>query len=594
MIASLNVRENEIGKWAGIAVSVFSLAQCVTAIAWGRASDRWGRKPIILLGLTSTMITSVLWGFSTSLTMAIVVRILAGAGNGNVGIIRTTVAEMVPWKELQPRAFSIMPLVWNIGSIFGPTLGGALANPYNIEPGQKVREDAGLLERFPYALPNLVAAVLFLVGITTGILFLDESLETQRNRRDYGRDLGRLISFSVKSAFHRVAHFARRGRADEYEPLLKPNGHGAESDEETLTAAETKKPALPPPSMKEVLNRQSVLNLVVYAFLALHNLGFDQLLPIFMHHPPQDHSPANPDYVPPFKFSGGFGLNSAQIGFLFTLYGVSGMIIQFGIFPPIARKYGVVRCLRWVSVALPFIYFVVPFTALLPDKSSQQVVVFIIMILKGFCTTFAFPCSTILLTNSASSLRVLGTLNGVATSVSAIGRAAGPAIGGSTFTLGVKHGWVIAPWWLLAAIAALAAIPVFWVVEGEGFGGDDEVEDSDDEEESEVEDEARIRRKSSALPTALEEVGEEQEEGYGTLAPLSRTNTASSAALTVGAGDDETESMGTPQGPSRRGSEIRRRSSRRMSIPIGMGNGISRRYSSNLGQSLGSAGSFGG
>lgn len=84
-------------------------------IPWGRFSDRYGRKPAILLGLTSTMLMSLLWGFSKSLPLAIVARALQGAGNGNVGIIRTTVAEMVPFKELQPRAFSLMPLVWNIG-----------------------------------------------------------------------------------------------------------------------------------------------------------------------------------------------------------------------------------------------------------------------------------------------------------------------------------------------------------------------------------------------------------------------------------------------------------------------------------------------
>ena len=89
--------------------------QAIMGIPWGRFSDIYGRKPAILLGLTSTMLTSLMWGFSKNLPTAIVARALAGAGNGNVGIIRTVVAEMVPYKELQPRAFSIMPLVWNVG-----------------------------------------------------------------------------------------------------------------------------------------------------------------------------------------------------------------------------------------------------------------------------------------------------------------------------------------------------------------------------------------------------------------------------------------------------------------------------------------------
>ena len=108
MVKSFNVPENKIGKWAGICSAIFSLFQAIFGIPWGRFSDQYGRKPAILLGLTSTMITSLLLGFSVNLPMAIVARALAGAGNGNVGIIRTTVAEMVPFKELQPRAFSLM------------------------------------------------------------------------------------------------------------------------------------------------------------------------------------------------------------------------------------------------------------------------------------------------------------------------------------------------------------------------------------------------------------------------------------------------------------------------------------------------------
>ena len=117
MIESFDVPKNKVAKWAGITSAVFSLSQCTTGVAWGRASDRFGRKPIILLGMTCTMLSSLFFGFSRSLPAAIVARSLAGASNGNVGIMRTTVAEMVPWKELQPRAFSVMPLIWTIGSL---------------------------------------------------------------------------------------------------------------------------------------------------------------------------------------------------------------------------------------------------------------------------------------------------------------------------------------------------------------------------------------------------------------------------------------------------------------------------------------------
>jgi MFS family permease len=83
MIESFGIEKKEVAKWAGITSAVFSLSQCTTAVIWGRASDRFGRKPTILTGLTLTMFSGLLWGMSTSLPMAIVARGLAGACNGN-------------------------------------------------------------------------------------------------------------------------------------------------------------------------------------------------------------------------------------------------------------------------------------------------------------------------------------------------------------------------------------------------------------------------------------------------------------------------------------------------------------------------------
>ena len=163
------------------------------------------------------------------------------------------------------------------------------------------------------------------------------------------------------------------------------------------------------------------------------------------------------------------------------------MFIQFFVFPPAARHFGVLNCLKLVTMIFPIAYVLTPFTALLPNQLAQQIGMFAIMLLKCWAAIFSFPCSTILLTNSASSLRILGTLNGVSTSVSALGRAAGPAIGGWTFSFGVDKGYVILPWWTLAAFAALGAVPVWWLVETEGFGGGEASDSENDGEEGEEE-----------------------------------------------------------------------------------------------------------
>lgn len=83
MIKSFGVEQNKVAKWVGLTSGVFSISQSITAVGWGKASDIYGRKPTIIFGLLSTMVCFIIWGMSTSLSMAITVRAIQGGGNGN-------------------------------------------------------------------------------------------------------------------------------------------------------------------------------------------------------------------------------------------------------------------------------------------------------------------------------------------------------------------------------------------------------------------------------------------------------------------------------------------------------------------------------
>src|ERR1700760_3022840 len=119
----------------------------------------------------------------------------------------------------------------------------------------------------------------------------------------------------------------------------------------------------------------------------MHSVAYDQLLPVFMHYKVQ--SIRDPEVHLPFKFAGGFGIESKQIGLLFTVYGIFGMVVQFFIFPPVARRDGVLNCLKACSAAFPIAYIATPFTALLPTNALRQGVMMAIMLVKCFCGIFA-------------------------------------------------------------------------------------------------------------------------------------------------------------------------------------------------------------
>jgi hypothetical protein len=250
------------------------------------------------------------------------------------------------------------------------------------------------------------------------------------------------------------------------------------------------------------------------------------------------------------------------------------MFLQFLVFPPVARYYGVLNCLKVATLGYPLAYLLTPFAVLFPTPILQQVALFAIMILKLLAGVFAFPCSTILLTNSARSLRLLGTLNGVATSLSAIGRAVGPSIGGFTFTLGIDAGYVILPWWILAAFGALGHISTWWIIEMDGFGEIDNDSDGVIEEEDQEVVVSGLGRDKGITPGSkgkgLDDTDRQddfaiEEDVLRSLPNLTTTRSRSS-------------------GPSSA------RVHRTMSIPIGMGQAVgpggSRRLSNGLGQSF--------
>ena len=158
---------------AGVVSASLAITQCLVAIPWGRASDRYGRKPAILVSLSCAVLSAFLFGFSKSVTWVVLARSLGGIGVANVGILRTAVAELVPQKELQPRAFSILPLVWAVGSMIAPAMGGALANPARQFP--ELFGHSTFFHNYPFALPNLVASAFFLVILVIVFLFLGVS-----------------------------------------------------------------------------------------------------------------------------------------------------------------------------------------------------------------------------------------------------------------------------------------------------------------------------------------------------------------------------------------------------------------------------------
>ena len=162
-----------IGTVVAMLVSTFTIAQLVSAPIWGRFSDRFGRRPALLVALGASAIAYVIFGFADSLAMLFISRIVQGAGGGTVGVIQAYVADSVE-PDQRARGLGWLSAATNLGVALGPVLGS-----FAITLGKKVCNlgggDVTGLHAVGHAMPGLFAALLCVVNMAFAWKYLRES-----------------------------------------------------------------------------------------------------------------------------------------------------------------------------------------------------------------------------------------------------------------------------------------------------------------------------------------------------------------------------------------------------------------------------------
>ena len=137
-------------------MSVYSLAQFLFAPLWGRLSDKYGRRPIILVGLIGTSISFILFGFATTLFLLFFSRIMGGVLTAaTLPTSQAYVADITSEKE-RAKKFGMLGAAFGLGFIFGPAIGG-------------------LLSVYGYAVPAFFAAALAFLNFLGAYFWLPET-----------------------------------------------------------------------------------------------------------------------------------------------------------------------------------------------------------------------------------------------------------------------------------------------------------------------------------------------------------------------------------------------------------------------------------
>ena len=192
---------NNLGASAtvvGLLAASFPVAQLVASPVWGYVSDRYGRRPALLVGLGASAFAYVVFGFAHTVWLLFVSRFVQGLGGGTTGVVQAYVADAMLPRE-RAKALGWLSAATSAGVIIGPAIGS-------------------FMHRFGEAAPGLFASALVLVNVAFAWKWLPESRWAQAGVTRTGVERPR-ASVTLGDAVRNIVQPAVRVVADPTRPV---------------------------------------------------------------------------------------------------------------------------------------------------------------------------------------------------------------------------------------------------------------------------------------------------------------------------------------------------------------------------------------
>lgn len=160
LVGAFTSSPTEQAFWYGVVSFSFGFANFFGSPVLGALSDRYGRRPVLLLGFTGLALSFWVTGLATQLWMLVAVRLFSGALQANVSVANAYVADITP-PEDRAKRFGMLGAMFGLGFVLGPVMGG-------------------LLGHIDLHLPFFVAGTLAILNALYGYFVLPESLPVER------------------------------------------------------------------------------------------------------------------------------------------------------------------------------------------------------------------------------------------------------------------------------------------------------------------------------------------------------------------------------------------------------------------------------
>jgi diphthamide biosynthesis protein 2 len=401
-VRDFGVAEVDVGFYCGVIGAAAPLGALLSAYQWGKASDKYGRRPALLAGSALSTASVFVFGTAKSVGRAAAGRFLSGLLNGNAAIVKTYLGETCT-KKAQSEAFGVLALGYGLASTLAPAASGFLQRPARRWP----ETFAGTtFDTYPYLLPMVVAACLTGLGAILGGLLLPETAsfvrraEAKATARDADEEK-RLVKLASAGDLRAI----ELRDVDEWSDVTGDKG---DTTDDADVAAR-----------KEVLFTPETTRAVAcYAVLAAIAIGYDEMLPVFLK---------------TTKALGGCGFAPRDIGILLICGGVTLLVFQLVLYPRIADALGAVRAFRFGVALFAGVSMLAPFASVMPNEITLWMIALASQCTKICALGIGFVSITIVVNNSCDDA-VKARVNGISGTTSAFARIVAPVICGWTFT----------------------------------------------------------------------------------------------------------------------------------------------------------------